>query len=197
MQPKTAGLDKSDLSCFRLEQIVDLRHPLCCLADKVDWSIFEKGFLKPYIKNVTNYRLPIRLLVGLHYLKLAFNENDATVVARFSENPYWQYFCGFEHFQHELAFDSTDLAKWRKSLDFSAMLSSLTKKTESSEFGRKKSNEFSSCAMPISAASVNPQALLRLPQVLALIPVSRSNWLAGVRAGRYPQPIKLGIRTTC
>ena len=39
-------------------------------------------------------------------------------------------------------------------------------------------------------------ALLRLPQVLALIPVSRSAWWAGCQNGRYPKPIKLGPRTT-
>lgn len=39
-------------------------------------------------------------------------------------------------------------------------------------------------------------ALLRLPQVLALIPVSRSAWWAGFKSGRYPKPVKLGPRTT-
>mgnify|MGYP001547837447 FL=1 len=39
-------------------------------------------------------------------------------------------------------------------------------------------------------------ALLRLPQVLALIPVSRSAWWAGCKSGRYPKPAKLGPRTT-
>ena len=39
-------------------------------------------------------------------------------------------------------------------------------------------------------------ALLRLPQVLALIPVSRSAWWAGCKSGRYPRPVKLGPRTT-
>lgn len=39
---------------------------------------------------------------------------------------------------------------------------------------------------------------LRLPQVLRLIPVSRSTWWAGVRSGRYPQPTRaLGARITC
>jgi len=39
-------------------------------------------------------------------------------------------------------------------------------------------------------------ALLRLPQVLALIPVSRSSWWAGCKSGRYPKPIKIAPRTT-
>lgn len=39
-------------------------------------------------------------------------------------------------------------------------------------------------------------ALLRLSQVLELIPVSRSSWWAGCKSGRFPQPVKLGPRTT-
>ncbi|MHB1914978.1 MAG: helix-turn-helix transcriptional regulator [Acidiferrobacteraceae bacterium] len=40
------------------------------------------------------------------------------------------------------------------------------------------------------------QGYLRMPQILALIPISRSSWWAGVRSGKYPRPIKLGPRTT-
>ena len=39
-------------------------------------------------------------------------------------------------------------------------------------------------------------AMLRLPQVLNLIPVSRSAWWAGCKNGRYPKPVKIGPRTT-
>ncbi|MDZ7832983.1 MAG: AlpA family phage regulatory protein [Desulfobacterales bacterium] len=39
--------------------------------------------------------------------------------------------------------------------------------------------------------------LLRGKEVLAIIPISRSSWYKGVKEGRYPQPIKLGPRTTC
>ena len=35
-----------------------------------------------------------------------------------------------------------------------------------------------------------------LPPIPALIPVSRSTWWAGVKSGRYPQPVKLGPRIT-
>lgn len=34
------------------------------------------------------------------------------------------------------------------------------------------------------------------PPIPALIPVSRSSWWAGVAAGRYPAPVKLGPRCT-
>ena len=38
--------------------------------------------------------------------------------------------------------------------------------------------------------------LLRLSTVLQLIPVSKSAWWQGVKEGRFPQPLKLGPRTT-
>lgn len=37
---------------------------------------------------------------------------------------------------------------------------------------------------------------LRLPQVLALVPISKSSWWKGCRSGLYPKPVKLGPRTT-
>lgn len=36
--------------------------------------------------------------------------------------------------------------------------------------------------------------LLRLKQVLAIVPVSRSAWYAGVKSGLYPLPVRLGPR---
>ena len=35
------------------------------------------------------------------------------------------------------------------------------------------------------------------PPVPPIIPIGKSAWWAGVKAGRFPQPIKLGPRTTC
>jgi len=44
--------------------------------------------------------------------------------------------------------------------------------------------------------AIDQTAFLRLPRILELIPVSRSAWWAGVKAGRYPAPVKLGPNTT-
>lgn len=38
--------------------------------------------------------------------------------------------------------------------------------------------------------------LLRLPQVLEIVPVARSTWWGWVAARRAPQPIKLSARCT-
>lgn len=45
-------------------------------------------------------------------------------------------------------------------------------------------------------------SLLRLPQIVGdkkrgippLFPVSRSTWWAGVKSGRFPQPVRIGVR---
>lgn len=44
----------------------------------------------------------------------------------------------------------------------------------------------------------DPNAKTPKPAIPALIPVSKSSWWDGVKAGRYPQPIRsLGKRITC
>lgn len=58
--------------------------------------------------------MPTRLLVGLHYLKHSYHESDESVVEKWVENPYWQYFCGYEFFQHQLPCHPTSLVKWRQ-----------------------------------------------------------------------------------
>jgi predicted DNA-binding transcriptional regulator AlpA len=48
----------------------------------------------------------------------------------------------------------------------------------------------------VMLGNIAENSLLRLPQVLALIPVSKSTWWAGCKSGRFPKPVKLGPRTT-
>jgi prophage regulatory protein len=38
--------------------------------------------------------------------------------------------------------------------------------------------------------------LVRLPVVLAVYPVSKSTWWAGIKTGRFPAGVKLSERTT-
>ncbi len=49
----------------------------------------------------------------------------------------------------------------------------------------------------IEATEIPKNGLLRVKQVLRLVPVSRSSWWKGVREGRYPKPVKLSERVTC
>lgn len=47
-----------------------------------------------------------------------------------------------------------------------------------------------------AAVVLNADGLLRLPEVLAVFPVSPSTWWAGVSSGRFPAGVKLGARCT-
>nr|WP_027458710.1 AlpA family phage regulatory protein [Dechloromonas agitata] len=48
----------------------------------------------------------------------------------------------------------------------------------------------------LNTALIPLEGYARLPQVLAVIPVSKSAWWAGIRLGKFPAPVKLGPRTT-
>ena len=113
MRPKKT-FTPAQLFQSHLEQILNLKHPLMVLAHAIDWSSFEEAFGCYYSEERGRSGAPIRLMVGLHYLKHAFDLSDESVVAGFIENPYWQYFCGYEYFQHEFPIDPSSLTRWRK-----------------------------------------------------------------------------------
>lgn len=113
MQPKNTR-EAPDLFRLLLDQFIDMKHELVILADKIDWPTFEKKFGSYYIDKKGRPGAPTRLMVGLLYLKYAFEESDESVVYRFIENPYWQYFCGYEYFQKSLPIDPSSLTRFRK-----------------------------------------------------------------------------------
>mgnify|MGYP002781080268 CR=1 FL=1 len=114
MRSKKAGSEgQIDLFGTSLEDLLDSTHPLFVLADRIDWQRFETKFGVHFAESSGRPALPIRLVIGLEYLKYTFNESDESVVAKFVENPYWQYFCGLEHFTHRLPCHPTSLVKWR------------------------------------------------------------------------------------
>lgn len=97
-----------------LRELLNPEHPLFRLAGAINGQVFEEEFGKLYAEGVGRPALPMRLLVGLHYLKHLYNVSDEVVVASWLENPYWQYFCGEEYFRHELPCAPTSLVKWRR-----------------------------------------------------------------------------------
>lgn len=114
MKPKeTPRSGQGELFKARLDQILNPKHPLFVLADQMDWKYFEDAFGPLFVEGMGRPGLPVRLIVGLHYLKYTFDESDESVVERFLENGYWQYFCGFDFFQHELPLDPSSLVRWR------------------------------------------------------------------------------------
>lgn len=114
MKPrKIEHIPQEDMFRLRLEQMLDQRHALYKLANQIEWAAAEERFGSLYAEE-GRPGIPIRLMVGLHYLKHAFNESDEDVVSKWVENPYWQYFCGETYFQHCLPIDPSQMTRFRK-----------------------------------------------------------------------------------
>jgi IS5 family transposase len=115
MQPSSKKTDnRMELFRERLENILNRQHELYKLAVLIDWNIFEKKFGKFYAVKKGRPGIPIRLMVGLSYLGHTYGLSDEAVVAKWVENPYWQYFCGETYFQHQLPIDPSSMSRWRK-----------------------------------------------------------------------------------
>ena len=104
---------EQDLFRARLDQIIDMDHALAKLARAIDWRFLEGKFGAVYIDGVGRPPLPTRLMAGLAILKHTFNLSDEMVCDRWLENPYYQYFCGEEFFQHALPLERTSITRWR------------------------------------------------------------------------------------
>ena len=105
--------DTADFFRSRLDQMIDLRHPLVVLASRMPWQELEASIAHLFAKAVRSGkniedvdlfggvskvvgagvspagrpRLPLRLMISLLYLKHAFNESDEGVIERWVEIP--------------------------------------------------------------------------------------------------------------
>ncbi len=124
--PISGGFDDEHADFFRsrLDQMIDLRHPLAVLATRLPWAEIEaargaevrpdktralSGFAGEYlagastcelgggVSNAGRPRLPIRFMASLLYLKNSFNLSDEELVERWTENVHWQFFSGFDY----------------------------------------------------------------------------------------------------
>ena len=114
MRPKKQDDNQRRIFQSRLEQMIDMGHPLVRLADRINWPMLEKKLGEVFIPDKGRPALPTRLMAGLHYLKAMNALSDERIVEGFLENPYWQYFCGMEFFEHRLPLDSSSMTRWRK-----------------------------------------------------------------------------------
>lgn len=88
-------------------------HALAKLARTIDWGLLEEKFGAVYADGSGRPPLPTRLMAGLAILKHTYNFSDQMVCEQWTENPYYQYFCGEEFFQHRLPLDRSSMTNWR------------------------------------------------------------------------------------
>jgi len=114
MRPgKREETGSGDLFRSRLDQIIDMRHELVRLAGLIDWDWLDgelAGCFSPEGRPGTESRF----MLGLFLLKHVHALSDEEVCARWVENPYFQYFCGEEFFQHRFPHERSGMSHWRK-----------------------------------------------------------------------------------
>lgn len=113
MKGKSPDPSQLNLLPQRLEDLVNPRHPLYKLSKRIPWDELEKHFSNLYHHSGRPAK-PIRLMVSLLILKQLYNLSDESIVERWVENPYYQFFSGETVFQWEFPCHPTDLVYFRK-----------------------------------------------------------------------------------
>lgn len=101
---------------FLYEDLLDQlnpKDPLLALSKRIPWERFEEEFAGLY-SPVGRPAKATRLMVGLMILKQLENLSDERVIEAWVRNPYYQAFCGEQHFQWKFPCDPTDLVYFRK-----------------------------------------------------------------------------------
>ena len=96
-----------------LSDMLNPSHPLYKLSDKITWEKFDAAFRPLYCQHNGRPSKPIRLMCGLLILKHLRNLSDESVVEQWSENAYYQYFCGMQEFIPGAPCASSELVHFR------------------------------------------------------------------------------------
>ena len=116
MRHKPSQPATDELFVSRLDQLINMKHPLVRLASLINWTEIERKFAVSFTSGRGRPALPARLVAGLLYLQHTFDASDEAVVNTWVENPYWQYFCGEVYLQLDAPIDPSSLTRWRKRL---------------------------------------------------------------------------------
>ena len=107
MKPHARTEQTDELFRSRLDEQLNMRHPLVRLAGLINWDEIERSFSVHFTSWRGRPALPPRLVAGLLYLQHVSDASDQSVVGTWLENPYWQFFCGEQYLQTTLPLDPT------------------------------------------------------------------------------------------
>lgn len=114
MRPKQQQKARhDDLFRARLDQIINMRHELVVLADKIDWAWLDDELAECF-SDTGRPAEPVRFMIGMFLLKHTYALSDEQVWERWVHDPYFQYFTGEEFFQHALPHERSGMSHWRK-----------------------------------------------------------------------------------
>lgn len=116
MTPKKLNFTQNDLFEPRLSEQLNPDHPLYKMSKVIDWDELEKDLSPFFCHTKGTPGKPIRLVSGLFMLQHCFDLSDENSLENWLENPYWQFFCGYDFLQWELPIDPSSMSRWRKRL---------------------------------------------------------------------------------
>lgn len=115
MLGKSERITQKNLFKPHIIDFIDTDHELVLLSKEIDWGYFENIFGDLYSKK-GRPSMPLRLMIGCLLLKRIYNLGDETLAKAWIMNPYMQYFCGMNHFEHHFPCDPSDFVHFRNRL---------------------------------------------------------------------------------
>lgn len=85
-------------------------------ADVIPWEQIEIKYAKLFANRRGNVAKPLHLALGALIIQLEYGFSDEETALMIRENPYLQYFCGFEKYEYKLPFDPSLMVHFRKRL---------------------------------------------------------------------------------
>ena len=116
MKPKPLDFSQSRLFEHRLSDQLNPVHPLYRMSTIIDWDTLEEELQLCFSSTQGAPAKSTRLVSGLLMLQHCYGLSDEGAVEAWVENPYWQFFCGYDFIQWELPIDPSSLCRWRKRL---------------------------------------------------------------------------------
>jgi IS5 family transposase len=114
MKPKKIKHNQSRLFEIRLSNQLNPNNALIKLSKNIDWESIEKEIESIFKEKKGRPAVPVRTIIGLLMLQHIFGISDESVVFNWVENPYWQYFCGYDFLQWRFPIDPSSLSRWRR-----------------------------------------------------------------------------------
>ena len=116
MNPSKVDNSQDNLFQSRLSSQLNPKHEMVILSKMINWDCIEDEFSSFYDGNNSKGGKPpkpVRLMSGLLLLQHLHSLSDDQVVRGFVENPYWQFFCGYDFLQWEFPIDPSSLTRFR------------------------------------------------------------------------------------
>jgi IS5 family transposase len=113
MKPKQIDHAQGRLFQQRLSSQLNPSHELYKLSKLIEWEFFEKEFSGLFIEKIGAPAKSARLVVGIIMLQQMNGYSDEGAIEEWIENPYWQFFCGYDYLQWKKPIDPSSLSRWR------------------------------------------------------------------------------------